>query len=953
MDTTTLALFKKLEQKIRDVDLRQGGPRGPKGRKGDSGNTGPAGPSGKHGVDGRNGKDGQQGPKGAKGTDGARGPAGVAGAVGPAGSSGADGHHGLVGADGRDGVSVLDAQIDIDGSLTIYLSDGSEIDAGRILSDELSQQITYVSNSGAGGRNWAPYIEDLQEQIDQIVQDLAAHIGDFNNPHQTSLANLTDTDLISNPLLEGQGLWYDEDTGLWKNRGVLAEAFPTGLIDGGELNIGPGANDIEVIAGFGVLTDSYTDPLAPPTVTGLGWPQINTAITAAPPVAGSIVWFSLTPTTTPSVPPEVGGISVFVATLKQYSQPPSPPLARAELFLGVAVHNGVSWQEVSNPKVVNQVAETLREFVTTVSGLSRIISGGNVSEQNNFTLNQEEGVIWEQNRNWHNDKSDPNREVLPAAAPVNFRYVTRDFGDVETITDTFDPDRYDAGSGAPINVPGNSNRTTIQRLYLDPANNYWVLWGQEVYRNFFEAEANLLSYTPEVPFLLQSSIFLGSAVIEKGKNDWDVNEAIFIPNGASGAGQGGGGTAISEYINLTDTPATYALDKRKVATVNELELGLEHDYRSKYVDNYAEGSPYYPQEWVSNSTWIAIANTETTEPAFPQEVGELQALYPDSPPFSETSQVAQVRSGYGATFTQNGEVRSLKVWVPEISVDITYALVFINDPNGTTPSLTRIPLRNDQLSVGAWSTVSIGKQLYTVGSEVLVYLESLNRGTSNTVTGGWTYNGQDNVSPPATSGWNHNNAKTIVRIDKTDLDTTDRSSELLGIVSGSTLLFAETANPQNAQTYITLSPPTDQGTYFEYAVTLTNETGSLGTGVTTTFTGTVPVAQATKFVFEADKFLNYPAWADITSFLQYDDVDQPVDQNIGYGINFDFQQLSASADWDLIPIGGGGGGGGGDFTPETFAGAGTTGYVPDPVTEDGKYLLDDGTWSNTIDGGTF
>jgi hypothetical protein len=172
-------------------------------------------------------------------------------------------------------------------------------------------------------------------------------------------------------------------------------------------------------------------------------------------------------------------------------------------------------------------------------------------------------------------------------------------------------------------------------------------------------------------------------------------------------------------------------------------------------------------------------------------------------------------------------------------------------------------------------------------------------------------------------------------------------------VSGSTLLFAETANPQNAQTYITLSPPTDQGTYFEYAVTLTNETGSLGTGVTTTFTGTVPVAQATKFVFEADKFLNYPAWADITSFLQYDDVDQPVDQNIGYGINFDFQQLSASADWDLIPIGGGGGGGGGDFTPETFAGAGTTGYVPNPVTEDGKYLLDDGTWSNTIDGGTF
>lgn len=575
-----LAVFRELEKRIAEVEIRQGGPMGPrgqvgpKGRKGDKGPQGKQGTSGNHGLTGNTGKQGPIGPIGPSGARGAKGDSGPMGHQGPKGERGSEGSRGPQGPIGEQGVSVVDVEIDFDGTLRVQLSDGREIDAGQIASSGEGTIIYQGAGGGGSGKDWQPELDDLQAQIDQIVQDLNDHISDVQNPHQTSLANLTDTGLATNPLREGQGLWYDADTGLWKNRGTVSEAFPTGLVEGGELNIGPGANDIEVIAGFGVLTDSYTNPLAPPTVTGLAWDQINTPITAAPEAAGSLAWFSLAPTATPAVPPEIGGIPLFQATLKQYDQPPSPSLARAELFLGVSVHNGVSWQEVSNPKVVNQTAETLREFVTTVSGLSRIISGGNVSEQNNFTLNQEAGVIWEQNRNWHNDKSDPNREALPEAAPINFRYVTRDFGDVEALTDTFDPDRYDNGSGAPVNVPGNINRTTIQRLYLDPANNYWVLWGQEFYRNFFEAEANLLAYTPEVPFLLQSSIFLGSAVIEKGKNDWDVNEAIFIPNGASGAGQGGGGTAISEFINLSDTPSTYAAEAGKFVVVNALETGV-------------------------------------------------------------------------------------------------------------------------------------------------------------------------------------------------------------------------------------------------------------------------------------------------------------------------------------------------------------------------------------------
>jgi hypothetical protein len=234
--------------------------------------------------------------------------------------------------------------------------------------------------------------------------------------------------------------------------------------------------------------------------------------------------------------------------------------------------------------------------------------------------------------------------------------------------------------------------------------------------------------------------------------------------------------------------------------------------------------------------------------------------------------------------------------------------------------------------------------LTLAGAEILIYLESQNFGSTTQVTGGWIYGGQDNVAAPAISQWNRNNANNILRIDKTDLDTVDRTTELLGIIPGSTIQFVDTVTPTNQVAYLTLASPVDQGTYIEYSVSLQSQAGLIGTGDATTMTADIPVAQPTKFDFQTDKWLtDTPTWAAIQSFLQYDGVTQPVDPNLGYGIDITFQELSQSADWDLIALGGGGGGGGG-FTPSTFTGAGTTGYVPDPVTESGRHLADDGTW---------
>jgi len=107
----------------------------------------------KNGVDGRDGRDGKDGKDGRNGKDGAMGPRGF------------DGLPGLSGEDGQDGVSVVDAQIDFDGSLTITLSNGRVINAGEILNLDLAEKIKVITNGGGTSQSVIDTLASLQAQI--------------------------------------------------------------------------------------------------------------------------------------------------------------------------------------------------------------------------------------------------------------------------------------------------------------------------------------------------------------------------------------------------------------------------------------------------------------------------------------------------------------------------------------------------------------------------------------------------------------------------------------------------------------------------------------------------------------------------------------------------------------------------------------------------------------------
>jgi len=115
------------------------GKDGADGINGTNGNDGADGAAGSDGIDGRNGDKGADGNDGEtiQGEAGEKGDQGEAGAQGNVGNNGTNGQDGTDGkdataTDGKDGVGVDNTSVDKRGHLIVTLTDGREIDAGKL-----------------------------------------------------------------------------------------------------------------------------------------------------------------------------------------------------------------------------------------------------------------------------------------------------------------------------------------------------------------------------------------------------------------------------------------------------------------------------------------------------------------------------------------------------------------------------------------------------------------------------------------------------------------------------------------------------------------------------------------------------------------------------------------------------------------------------------------------------
>jgi len=153
----------------------------------EKGNPGPQGKDGRDGLDGKDGKDGRDGLNGLDGKDGR------------------DGKDGKDGPAGEDGVSVVDANIEFDGSLVFTLSDGSEIDAGQInVFEGITQTLIQQASDSGGGASLPDQTGNAGKFLttdgtDASWADVTAGVGVASVNGETGVVVLTASDVGAYP----------------------------------------------------------------------------------------------------------------------------------------------------------------------------------------------------------------------------------------------------------------------------------------------------------------------------------------------------------------------------------------------------------------------------------------------------------------------------------------------------------------------------------------------------------------------------------------------------------------------------------------------------------------------------------------------------------------------------------------------------------------------------------
>lgn len=326
----------------------------------------------------------------------------------------------------------------------------------------------------------------------------------------------------------------------------------------------------------------------------------------------------------------------------------------------------------------------------------------------------------------------------------------------------------------------------------------------------------------------------------------------------------------------------------------------------QWMGNWESGK-YYPRgAFVRDGEFTCVANKLTLDkPAPIPDPSDPATLGLPDPWVGVTvqSNTSVVVSGQTYTFSQSGWIKELKVWAPELTANTNYRIVIIDstDPDNPTTTVIEEPV----LTEDEWRVISLLDLLIPAGTVLSISLDALNSGADTNISGGWRYNGpsQAPTAPPA-EGWTQDNQRTSFRIDKFDLDSVDRGTELEGVIVDSIIGVVETDNVGNTVGYRVTSV-TDNTTFMTYGVVLQSETGAITTGAVCTIDIDIPIPLPTEYAEETLVWGTPPSWASsVEGFLFFNGVDQAVPTTNAYGVDILFEPAEISEDWDIVSFNG-------------------------------------------------
>ena len=402
-----------------------------------------------------------------------------------------------------------------------------------------------------------------------------------------------------------------------------------------------------------------------------------------------------------------------------------------------------------------------------------------------------------------------------------------------------------------------------------------------------------------------------------------LGEYVTSWNGRTGAvvPQAGDYDACQITYNATvlDTPVNWACEALDLFNT---KINNEMLY-SRGDSSWGGDGTEYPAWYVQNdSGWLMKSNKVTTDRPAPQALGNPTFIFPDTPAFVTQSFLGVVHAGLDITFTEAGWLETLRIYSPPIDADTNLRIIIadITDPNNILTEAIEEPIVNPN----DWTILVRAKRPVGVGTKFRIFIDVLTSSANTEVTGGWNAGGDKDI--PATSEWSHDKDNELF-INKVDLDTVDRSAELLGIIINSTIRFSLTANPNVYREYRVTSAPIDAGAFVDWDVDLIDEQGDIDDfiGDPTTMLATIPVAQQTEYSEIVGYFpAGQPTWGTCTGYLSLNGVEQSVPSN-GYGVDIEFQRATVSPDWDFLA-----------FTSEASA---SSSQVAMPLAPTGQYSV--------------
>jgi hypothetical protein len=217
---------------------------------------------------------------------------------------------------------------------------------------------------------------------------------------------------------------------------------------------------------------------------------------------------------------------------------------------------------------------------------------------------------------------------------------------------------------------------------------------------------------------------------------------------------------------------------------------------------------------------------------------------------------------------------------------LQYEVWIVDNPTGT-PVIRQLVSRFTPDATGAWVEFPL-TELFTSSTIFDIVLIVSGDASTTSLTASWNYQ-SSNVAPAAGYAHHSTNGKTLV-FNHDDNGTTDREAALEAIRTGDTITIgttvwevAKTTDGASAQTFEVL-PKAQHGTK--------------GVG---SFVFKAITSSTLEYVTKSG---HYSADSEVQGLLSTTGYANVATSNDGFGVDIEFQEMSVSADWDLISYSG-------------------------------------------------